>query len=73
MAGEMNLKIYYKLKHSNEHIKFCTSDAEGDLIILLIHLIMLNILQNPNGVFCILVANFNKLDSCLQAGPRPGQ
>lgn len=59
MAGEMNLRTHYKLNHCREHIKFCTSDAEGDLITLLIHLIHIKpfYISPKRGLFAFYLQN----------------
>lgn len=72
MAGEMNLRIYCKLKYRHEHIKFCTSDAEGDLSTCLRHLnILLNhCIQIQRQTFAFYLPHGGRWFYFLNAGYR---
>lgn len=55
MAGEINLRRYYKLKRCHEHIKFGPRDEENYLITLLVYFVILQ--KSKESFFALYLQN----------------
>lgn len=68
----MNLRIYCKLRYCHEHIKFCTSDAEGDpgTCLRRLNILLNHCIQVQRQIFAFYLPHGGRWFYFLNAGYR---